>query len=198
VLLPASVAVADAPPVTVEGQIFDREGRPISGVEITVLERGSGSPLDALRRDLAEREVVRRGADEHGLFRIDLNIPRSSGRVVVRCYDRESWDHLRYEPPPDVDVTSDLRRRGHAVVNCAVDDAPAWLELVHQIERAGGASTPRGKILRAHGMPLEVVAKAGGTVEWRYPGVSYVFEQGTLVRTIERAVRESAADQAAR
>ena len=54
VLLPASVAVADAPPVTVEGQIFDREGRPISGVEITVLEK---TP-DAFAINEAYREGV--------------------------------------------------------------------------------------------------------------------------------------------
>ncbi len=197
-LFGASLAAAETGAYKVEGQVFDREGSPLAGIEVTVLERGSGSPLDALRRDLDDRVVIRKKTDAHGLFRVDLNIPKTSGRVVVRCYDREAWDHLRYEPPRDVDVTNDLRRRGHAVVSCAIEDAPAWSELVHQIERAGGAGTPRGKILRAHGIPKEVIATAGGTVEWKYPLVSYVFEQGTLVRTIERSGREDAADQAAR
>lgn len=172
--------------VTIEGQVFDAGGRPLAGIRVAVLERGTGSPFDVLRRDLAAREVVRRPTDRAGLFRIDLHVPDVSGRLFVRCYDEESWDHVRYGVPQDVDVTHDLRRRGRAVVTCKVDDSPVWQELAHRIERVGGVATERGRILRAHGLPAETVTKADGFTEWRYDAVSYVFDGETLVRTEER------------
>jgi len=183
--------------VTIEGQVFDANGRPLAGVHVAVFEKGTGSPFDLLRRDLAAREVVSRPTDRHGLFRIDLQLPDASGRLLVRCYDEARWDHLRYDVPGDIDVTPDLRRRGRAIVTCRVDDAPVWRELAHRIERVGGLSSERGRILRAHGLPAETLTASDGSIEWRYDAVSYVFEGETLVRTEERP-QDAADGRAAR
>lgn len=171
---------------TIEGQMFDEDGRPLGGMRVSAIEVGSGSPLDALRRELKEREVTSVETDSGGLFRFDVSLPPASGRLVIRCYDEKSWNARRYDPPLDVDVTREVRERGRAVVNCRVSDAPFWTEKVYAAGRAGGSSTERGRILSRHGMPPEVVTRLGGAVEWRYPRVIYVFEGGKLVETIER------------
>jgi hypothetical protein len=187
VKLPAGAARGgDDARATIEGQMFDEDGRPLEGMRVTAIEVGSGSPLDALRRELAEREVTSVETDPGGLFRFDVSLPQASGRLVIRCFDEEGWDDRRYDPPLDVDVTREVRERGRAVVNCRVADAPFWTEKVYAAGRAGGSSTERGRILSRHGMPPEVVTRLGGTIEWRYPRVTYVFEGGKLVETIER------------
>ncbi len=178
-----------------EGQIFDGEGRPLPALRVQIIERTGGSVIPGIRRPVAEIVVATAETDGAGFYSVDLGARRFRGDVLVRFHDAERWDALRYEPAQDRKITRDLRRKEHVVANCSVADARGWAELAHEIERAGGVGTKRGQILRRHGMPQETVSLEGGVVEWRYPGVIYVFRNGELVeskRRDKRPVRETA------
>lgn len=190
--LPAAARAA-----TVEGQLFDRSGAPLAGVSVAVLERTGGNPL-GLGGPAVDETLGSVSTDRQGFFAFDTG-PRSvRGRVIVRVAGGAGWDARRFVAPVDRDVTAPLRDRGRAVVAIPVDDAPGWTELQREIVRVGGPESDRGRILRSQGMPPETVAQNDGVVEWRYPGVSYLFKDGALVDTRRAAPAPAGAQETSR
>lgn len=185
-LLCALAAAAIAPAAaaaTIDGQVFDRDGQPLAGITVRVIEQRGGGFLAPKRGAVNEVEVAQATTDRHGFFTIDLG-PRSlRGTYVVRSFDPGRWDRLRYGLPLDRDVTEQLEDDGRAIVACPVPDAPGWVELAREIARVGGVETDRGRILRRQGLPPETVAQNDGVTLWRYPGVVYTFRDGALVDT---------------
>jgi hypothetical protein len=178
-LLGGSAALA----AVIEGQIFDRDGRPLAGLTVQVIERTGGGPIPGLAAPEKVQEIGRAESDPRGFFRVELGSRTLNGQILVRCHDPEKWDRVRYAPPLDRDATRALAGRGRAVVTCLVEDAAGWAELAREIERSGGPESDRGRILRRMGAPPETVVQKAGQVEWRYPEVVYVFRDGVLVDT---------------
>lgn len=167
----------------VRGQVFDAEGEPLEGVLVGVFEReDSGGGLFGSRRKAPEKvRVATDRTDSQGLFEIELGAREFRGDVLVGCVPDEGWDRLRHALPEPRDVGRDLRRGGDVAVTFRVEDAPGWRELAREIERVGGPDSKRGKILRKRGHPPDRLITLDGREEWRYPGVTFVFEQGELV-----------------
>ncbi|UCF67012.1 MAG: hypothetical protein JSV80_14695 [Acidobacteriota bacterium] len=184
VLLPGGLTVAAAvPAATIEGQIFDRDAVPLAGVTLrvltqrsTALDRLTGQPSDA-------REVARGVTDDQGFFRIVVDDPPAHTRLWVLCDAKAGWDRVRYALPEPRDVARRLRRDGHAVLALAVEDAPGWPDVAHEIKRSGGVRSPRGSVLRRYGLPPEMVTQIDGREQWRYPEVTFVFDRERLVET---------------
>lgn len=189
----ACLLSASAEASQVSGQVFDASGEPIAGVEVVVVEvEGGGRGL--FRGDETAPEELRVASDrtdEQGLFEIELGARSFGGDVFVRCAPGPGWDELRYALPEPKEVTRELRRDEDVSATFRVEDAAGWLELKRQIERAGGPDSKRGKILRKRGHPPEVLTTVGGREEWRYPGVTFVFEAGELVDIERRPARAS-------
>ncbi len=192
-VLAAAGASGPALAGTVEGQAFDREGRPLAGVTVALLERSGGGLLS--RSPAQEQVLLRVRTDAQGFFAFDTGPREVRGKVVVRCADGPGWDALRYAAPGEVEVTRGLRDRGRAVVSCVAEDAPGWRALAQEIERVGGPGSDRGQVLRRHGLPPETVTAADGSVEWRYPGGAvFAFRDGALVRAPEAPGESGAAE----
>ncbi len=79
------------------------------------------------------------------------------------------------------EVSTRVRRGRAAVFNCIPGDAAGWPELAREINRAGGLKSPRGKVLRTHGLPPETLTLVDGVVEWRYPDSVFRFRGAELV-----------------
>lgn len=178
---------------TVEGQLFDRDGRGLGGVTIVLVERRPGL-LQTIEGGPEENVLARARSDRQGFFKIEVREPLPSGRLFVRASSGDGWDRHRYAIPADIDVTLSLNRTRHAVATLVADSAPSWPGLEKAIERAGGITTERGRILRTHGLPPETQAMPGGRVIWRYPSATYVFDaKGALIEThAEGAARANA------
>ncbi len=197
VLWVAFALPAPAGAATIEGQVFDRAGAPLTGVTIAVLERTGGNAF-GLGAPATDETLGTASTDRQGFFSFDTG-PRSvRGRVIVRLSGGAGWDARRFAAPVDRDVTGPLRDRGRAVVAMLVDDAPGWGELQREVARVGGPASDRGRILRSQGMPPETETQNDGIVEWRYPGVSYLFRDGALVDTRRTAPASAGAQETSR
>jgi hypothetical protein len=167
----------------VRGQVFDSSGEPLAGVTVAVFEtEGGGRSVFGGSEPAPEpTRVASTQTNEQGLYTIELGARQFGGDVFVRCVGGPGWDDLRYALPKPRDVTRELRDGKDVSATFRVRDAPGWHELQREIQRAGGPNSKRGKILRRRGLPPETLTTVEGRVEWRYPGVTFVFEGEELV-----------------
>jgi hypothetical protein len=207
-LLAAGCAVAvlclTAPSLAAEvrGQVFDASGDALEGVTVAVFEqaRGGRSVFGGSEQPPEPTRVASDETDAQGLYRIELGARKFTGEVFVRCVGGPGWDDLRYALPEPRDIGRELRRGKDVSATFRVEDAPGWHELQREIERVGGLDSKRGKILRRRGMPPETLTTVDGRVEWRYPGVTFVFDGEELVdiqRQPSRAAGGSAGGEGA-
>jgi hypothetical protein len=169
-----------------EGQVFDAAGEPVGGVPVRVLMTRRLLKLG----DFSVEDDVAAGpstvSDARGFYRLSWTPDQAYDYFYLRFYDAETFDAVRYALPTDEDITQRVRSGRPVIVNRRLEDAPTWPELRREIERVGGVETPRGEILRALGMPDQVVPLDGGVVEWRYEraGVRYRLREGRLVEVL--------------
>lgn len=184
-------ATGDARAARVEGQVFDQQGESLAGVSVVVSEVPQAGRVARVpgTEPVPPTRVASALTDEHGFFVIELGARSFRGEVFVGCENTESWDGLRYAVPPPREIGDDLRRDRDVTVTFRVEDAPGWHELVREIERVGGPDSKRGKILRRRGMPPETLVTLDGRVEWRYKGVTFVFEGGELTDIVRDDAR---------
>lgn len=182
-LLPAAHAAA-VESGTIEGQMFDGEGLPVAGATVLLVGLYDVPLLPiASSKPPTEKLLNRATTDAQGFFTVSVPTGSSAERVLLRSTDPASWDRIRFAPLADVDVTRDLKRRGHAIVTLAVTDAAGWQELARELRKLGPES-PRGKILRRRGYPQVTVQAPGGGLEWRYADTVYIFAaDGSLTET---------------
>lgn len=179
---------------TIEGQVFDTSGEPLGDVDILVVQQRGGSIIPGLDRPTDEKTWARGKTDDKGFFRIDVQLPPRRGRVLVRIAP-DGWDDVRYVRPQDVNVTKPLRRHQWAAANFLVAETEDWPRVVREIRRVGGLDTDRGRVLRRHGLPAEREEAGEGSVVWAYPGVSFVFRDGELVKTRREQQEARRADE---
>ena len=184
----ALCAAWPASAAAVEGQVFDDNARPLGGVVLHLVHEEQG-PLGGLAGAGETRVVATTRTARDGFFRLEVALgEKPDGRYFVQTV-AEDWDGLRYELPPPIEVSESLISSGQALANVLVRDARGWRELAHEIRRAGGVRSERGRILRSHGLPTQTLGSTAGTVVWTYPHVSYVFRNGELVETREQSAR---------
>ena len=179
---PAAPAKAPAAgQTTLEGQAFDRSGASLAGIAVRATLRSETVTLPWKPVEVSERVVASAVSDASGFFTLTLAEADLEGTLLLRCGDPAAWDAIRYAPPAERDVTARVRKGRAAVVNCVLEDAAGWNQLAREINQVGGLRTPRGKVLRARGLPPETVTLVDGVVEWRYPDAAYRFRGAELV-----------------
>jgi hypothetical protein len=188
---PAQAPAAPPPPApeknvvlsktTIEGQAFDRSGASLAGLAVRVTLRLESATLPWKPIEVSERVVASAVSDASGFFTLALADADLEGTLLLRCGDPAKWDAVRYAPPADYDVTTRIHKGRATVFNCVPRDAAGWPELAREINQVGGLRTPRGKVLRARGLPPETVTLVDGVVEWRYQDATYRFRGAELV-----------------
>jgi len=166
---------------TIEGQAFDRSGASLAGFAVRLTLRVESATLPWKPIEVTERVVASAVTDASGFFTLAIADADLEGTLLLRCGDPAKWDAIRYAPPVEHDVTARVHKGRSTVVNCVPSDAAGWPELAREINQAGGLRTPRGKVLRARGLPPETVTLVDGVVEWRYPDAAFRFRGAELV-----------------
>jgi hypothetical protein len=178
---PAPEKTPTAARTSIEGQAFDRSGASLPGLAVRLTLRVESVTLPWKPIEVSERVVASAVTDASGFFSLSLADADLEGTLLLRCGDPAKWDTIRYAPPVDHDVTTRVRKGRATVFNCVPGDAAGWPELAREINQVGGLRTPRGKVLRARGLPPETVTLIDGLIEWRYADAVYRFRDAELV-----------------
>ena len=169
------------------GRVTDAEGRPVAGTPVLLVGRDLGFALFTLGYEEMGRREARVLTDERGEYRIEVVPGQLGNNLYLFFYDREGFDHVRYDRPEPVDLTKRLKDEPHVVINQTLRSHPDWPEVV-RLRQEYGPDSHRGRILRQMGLPerREATQSGGDLVEqWHYfsRGVTYVLRNGELSGT---------------
>lgn len=175
----AALAQEEGPEVVVSGRAQNEDGKPLAGLEVTLIRTHKKMSLWRSKRTVSESELDRATTDEHGFYELRSHDDGSFSSYFLRFYDPGSFDSVRYQIPADEDVTRRVRRGRDVVQNLVVRENAAWPEVAERVERFG-AESPRGQILRQVGLPEKVMHPDGAQPEneewWYYRrGIVYKF-----------------------
>ena len=181
----ATARVAERRVIT--GRVTDAEGRPVAGTPVLLVGRDLGFALFTLGYEEMGRREARVLTDERGEYRIEVVPGQLGNNLYLFFYDREGFDHVRYDRPEPVDLTKRLKDEPHVVINQTLRSHPDWPEVV-RLRQEYGPDSHRGRILRQMGLPerREATQSGGDLVEqWHYfsRGVTYVLRNGELSGT---------------
>jgi hypothetical protein len=163
----------------VRGRIVDDAGRPVPDTPVTVV--GQTLSFDATRmtyRVEARRDLVAR-TDQQGQYRIEFTPADLGNNLYLFFYGAEGFDAVRYRKNDGLNITDQLKTRRELRFDQALRPNPNWPE-VQRLVAEYGADSPRGQILRTHGLPEKrepfTLQGQAGETWWYYSlGVSYRF-----------------------
>lgn len=164
--------------VVVQGRVLSEAGEGLAGwpVQLIATQRYvEFSKYSTGGNVLVAANVT---TDPQGYFSIDVPRQRGYQFWFVRFNDPQQLDVIQYEAPADVEITGEVRRGRVATVDKTIRQHPDWPEVQRRIAEAGGESTPRGKILRALGLPEKIThGELSSDEEWWYftKGIVYTF-----------------------
>ncbi len=173
----ATVEIRDAR--VVRGRIVDEAGQPVANTPVTVVGRtlGLDAPSFAYREE-RRRELVAR-TDEKGEYRFEFTPADLGNNFFLFFYGPEGFDGVRFRKPEPIDITDPLKVQRELRFDQVLRTQADWPEVQRLIAEVG-AESPRGQILRTHGLPekREPFTLEGqvGETWWYYRlGVSYRF-----------------------
>ena len=173
----ATVEIRDAR--VVRGRIVDEAGQPVAGTPVTLV--GRTLSLDAPRfayREERRRDLVAR-TDEKGEYRFEFTPADLGNNFSLAFYGPEGFDGVRFRRAEPIDLTDPLKVQRELQFDQVLRPAADWPE-VQRLMAEYGAESPRGQILRTHGLPEKredfTLAGEAGETWWYYSlGVSYRF-----------------------
>lgn len=179
---PAGDAQAAWSRIQVRGRVVDEAGRGVAGMTVRVIMTSRAVELPKFSSGGKVSEAGRATTDANGFYEIDAPRDRTFDDYYLRFHDPATFDAVRWLPPPDRDITPDLRRGEWIQADVALGLRPDW-PLVTGRLALFGEDSPRGRILRAMGIPEREGPGAGPDgprEEWWYysRGVVYYFRDG--------------------
>jgi hypothetical protein len=168
--------------IHVQGRVLDPDGGGVPGLPVRLFKTRRSLSVGRFSSGGQVTEASRTVTDGNGYFEIDVPRDRSYDDFMLRYYDSESFDRVKYAIPADREITKDLRGKGPIIVDLRLGYEPRWKEVQERIRRAGDDS-PMGEILRKMGIPEREqpgVGPDGPRVEWWYHtrGIVYFFSNG--------------------
>lgn len=187
-MLVAALAALAAPAwsaqrrIQVQGRILSPEGRGIAGQTVKLYKTRRGLSVGKFSSGGQIAEAARASTDESGYYEIDVPRDRAYDNFFLRFHDPETFDAVRYEAPPDREITLDLKAGEPLRVDVSLRYAPEWEAVSRRLGEVGEDS-PRGRILLSLGLPEKEergVGPDGPRDEWWYfsRGVVYFFKDG--------------------
>jgi hypothetical protein len=163
----------------VRGRIADEAGQPVANSPVTLVGRTlSFSALSLDYKVEGRRELVAQ-TDAQGNYRFEF-VPAGLGNnFYLFFYGAEGFDAVRYRKVEPINITEPLKVQRELRFDQVLRANPNWAEVQRLIAEAG-AESPKGQILRSHGLPdnREPFTQEGqaGETWWYYSlGVSYRF-----------------------
>ena len=187
-LLAVSPAVLSAAPeqtVVVNGQLVeaDGDGTPVAFQTVRLIKTRKIRSVSDRKAQAQEVEEARTRTDASGNFRFEIPSDLSFPFWFLRFYDPKEFDTVKYQIPPDHDVSRPVHDGFGAQVRVALLFHRDWPKVKELVERYG-AGSQRGQILRSLGLPTRQPQEDGREL-WVYAasGVSYLFEGDKVVET---------------
>jgi hypothetical protein len=168
----------------VRGRIVDDAGRPVADTPVTVV--GETLSFEAARmgyRVEGRRDLVAR-TDVQGQYRIEFTPADLGNNIYLFFYGAEGFDAVRYRKSEGLNLTDQLKTQRELRFDQVLRPNPDWPE-VQRLMAEYGADSPRGQVLRTHGLPEKrepfTLEGQAGETWWYYAlGVSYRFVGATL------------------
>ena len=169
--------------VVVNGRITAETGEGMASWPVSLLATQRYVEISTYTSGGKVSEVSATATDANGYFSFDVPRKRGYHFLFIRLSDPERLDTVMYLKPADIEITAQVRRGGLATVEAVIKTHPDWPEVERRIAEAGGALTPRGRILRSIGLPEKVAQSEAGEEEWWYftHGVVYLFRGAEAV-----------------
>jgi hypothetical protein len=173
-------AAEDAPGVLIRGRLQNGEGEPLAGVQVTLIRTHKRVDLGRLQWKETEGVLDRSLTDAQGFYEIRAADDGSFSSYFLRFHDPQTFDAVRYVPPPDEDITRRFRRGRPLVENRVAREQRDWPKVQEEIARVG-ADSVRGRLLRRLGLPERVERPEPARPEreewWYYRrGIVYQFD----------------------
>ena len=185
-----SAAAADAP-IAVRGVVTDAAGEAVPGQTVRLLKSRKYVSMSGMKSTDQDVEETRGATDGHGFFEFS-DVPDSSfPSYVLRFYDPQTFDSVKFVLPDDRDISRILKKGKTVQVAVVLEYAPHWTEVKSLIDKVGPGSQV-GQVLRALGLPGHREPQEGGRELWTYAqaGVAYVVDGPRVLET--RQVPKSA------
>lgn len=163
----------------VRGRIVDETGAPVANTPVTLVGRTlSWQPVQFVYREEGRRELAARTGDA-GEYRFEFTPAELGNNFYLFFYGAEGFDAVRYRRSEPIDITEPLKVQRELRFDQVLRSNPDWPQVQRLIAQEG-ADSPKGQILRTHGLPekREAFTFEGkeGETWWYYGlGVSYRF-----------------------
>ncbi len=163
----------------VRGRIVDEAGAPVAGTPVTLVGRTLNlEGLQFAYREERRRELVAR-TDEKGEYRFEFTPAELGNNFHLFFHGAEGFDAVRYRRSEPIELTDQLKVQRELRFDQVLRTNPNWPEVQRLIAEVG-AESPRGQILRTHGLPEKrepfTLEGQAGETWWYYAlGVSYRF-----------------------
>lgn len=178
----AAASIAAERKIQVMGRITGPDGNGIAGMSVRLFKTRRAIELPKFTSGGQIAEAARVSTDDSGYYEIHVPRDRAFDNYYVRFYDPATFDAVRYALPADREITKDLKRGEGLTIDVQIATRPEWPEVERRIEQLG-ADSPKGKVLRALGIPeheMMGTGPDGPREEWWYHtrGVVYFFHDG--------------------
>jgi hypothetical protein len=183
-LPPMTRGASPDPAVVVKGSLTESNGTPAAFQTVRLLKTRKIRSLSDPKARAQEVEEARTRTDAAGGFRFEIPADPSFPYWFIRLYDPNEFDAVKYQIPPDHDVSRAVHDGYGIEVSAVLQFHPDWPKVKALVDQYGPASH-RGQILRSLGLPTRQEPQAEGRELWVFApqGVSYLFDGDTVLET---------------
>ena len=171
--------------LVVRGQVTDQEGKGVESAPVRILATRRVVRFLGIESRPAEKELVSTVTGPDGFYEVEVPKLRDYDYYFLRFYDSTHFDSIRYAKPPDIEITSWIRKRRPVVQDMQMRWAAGW-DAVQRLVSLYGADSVRGQVVRQLGVPERIERATTEGVDretWWYEGagVAYIIENGQVV-----------------
>ena len=181
---PRAVAGAAAANVVVSGQVKDAQGEVVPGLTLRIIKTRRIRSVSHPKSRPQEVEETRGRTDGEGRYRLELSVDPSFPFYFVRFYDPKTFDTVKYQLPPDLDISRGVESGGAVQASALLQMQADWPQVKALVDEYGPASQ-RGQIIRSLGLPTRRSSAGEGRELWEFDaaGVSYVLQGDQVIET---------------
>lgn len=172
------------PAVVVKGSLTEASGTPAAFQTVRLIKTRKIRSVADPKARAQEVEEARTRTDAAGGFRFEIPADPSFPFWFVRFYDPNEFDGVKYQVPPDHDVSRAVHDGYGIEVAGVLKPHPDWPKVKALVDQYGPGSH-RGQILRSLGLPTRQEPRDEGKELWVYAasGVTYLLDGDTVLET---------------